>query len=109
MTETDPAHSANIENVSVRPDQEVEIGHDLFCQDCGYNLRGLTGARCPECGHSLETIRALESQIPWVYRKEQGWFRAYWRTVWLVMFRQRRFCEEMARPVSFDDAQRFVG
>lgn len=87
------------------PSREIE--QDLFCQRCGYNLRGLTGDRCPECGEPLDTVRAAEPQIPWVYRREIGRFRAYWRTVWLVMFRQRRFCDEMARPVSYADAQRF--
>lgn len=24
--------------------------HDLACPGCGYNLRGLTGKKCPECG-----------------------------------------------------------
>ena len=26
---------------------------DLYCLQCGYNLRGLSGdpRRCPECGH----------------------------------------------------------
>jgi hypothetical protein len=29
------------------------IEHDLFCLECGYNLRGLHGdpVRCPECGY----------------------------------------------------------
>lgn len=107
MTDADPPISANIEHFAGDQDRASEIGQDLYCQGCGYNLRGLTGDRCPECGHSLETIRSTVPRIPWVYRKEQGWFRAYWRTVWLVMFRQRLFCEEMARPVSYADAQRF--
>lgn len=83
------------------------IAQDLFCQRCGYNLRGLTGNHCPECGGSLEGVRSLISQIPWVYRKELGWWRAYWRTMWFVMFRQARFCDEMARQVSFRDCQVF--
>jgi hypothetical protein len=83
------------------------IAQDLFCQRCGYNLRGLTGNRCPECGGSLDGVRSLVPQIPWMYRKEIGWFRAYWRTVWFVMVRQARFCDEMARPVSYSDCQSF--
>ena len=83
------------------------ISQDLFCQTCGYNLRGLTGNRCPECGGSLDGVRSLIPRIPWGYRKELGWWRAYWRTVWFVMFRQARFCDEMARPVSFRDSQSF--
>lgn len=83
------------------------ISQDIFCQTCGYNLRGLTGNRCPECGGSLDGVRSLVPQIPWMYRKELGWWRAYLRTVWFVMFRQARFCDEMARPVSFRDSQSF--
>ena len=57
--------------------QAREIAHDLYCQECGYNLRGLISNRCPECGWFLETVRATESQIPWVHRKKLAWFRAY--------------------------------
>jgi len=84
-----------------------EIRQDLFCQRCGYNLRGLTGNRCPECGGSLDGVRSLVPQIPWMYRKELGWWRAYWRTIRFVMFRQAQFCDEMARPVNFRDSQSF--
>ena len=83
------------------------IAHDLFCQTCGYNLRALVSDRCPECGDSLDTVRTREPQIPWVYRHQLGRFRAYWQTVRMVMFNQRRFCEEMARPVNFAESQRF--
>jgi len=83
------------------------IAEDLFCQNCGYNLRGLTGDACPECGGSLAGVRSQVSQIPWVHRKQLGWWRAYWKTVFFVMFRQRQFAEEMARPVSYRDSQSF--
>ena len=86
---------------------EDEIRHDLFCQECGYNLRGLISNRCPECGHSLEAMRCDTQRLPWVHRAELGRRRAYWRTVWMVMFRHKRFCEEVARPVDYVDAQRF--
>ena len=85
----------------------ASISQDIFCQDCGYNLRALTGERCPECGRSLEGLRSEVSKIPWVHRKEIGRFRAYGKTVWFVMFRQRQFFDEMARPVSYADSQRF--
>jgi hypothetical protein len=91
----------------VRPAAFAEIPHDLYCQQCGYNLRGLTSDRCPECGRSLEAVRSAISQIPWVYRKDLGLFRAYWRTVWMATFRQKRLCDEMARPVSYPDSQSF--
>jgi hypothetical protein len=35
--------------------------HDAFCPVCKYNLRGLTVARCPECGRALQlTVGAVE-------------------------------------------------
>jgi hypothetical protein len=83
------------------------IAEDLFCQNCGYNLRGLTGDICPECGNSLASVRSDICNIPWVHRKQLGWWRAYWKTIWLVMFRQRQFAEEMARPVGYRDSQSF--
>gem|GEM_PF-503192 len=83
------------------------IDRDIFCQTCGYNLRGLVSNRCPECGSSFEHIRGGDPEIPWMYRKRLGWFRAYWKTVFFVMFRQKRFADEMARPVSFKESQSF--
>lgn len=78
----------------------------LLCPDCGYDLRGLPEMRCPECGLSVESLIA-EPGIPWVRRRKLGWFRAYWRTVWTVMFCHRRFAREVMRPVSCGDARRF--
>lgn len=34
---------------------------DAPCSGCGYNLRGLTQATCPECGRSI-SLRQLESR-----------------------------------------------
>lgn len=78
-----------------------------LCPQCGYDLRGLTSARCPECGFDLAAVRSQESRIPWSYRRQLGWLRAYWKTVWLVLRRPREFCLEVARPVSYRDAQAF--
>ena len=80
---------------------------DLFCPHCDYNLRGLESNRCPECGREFDREKLSRSQIPWSNRKQIGWVRAYWRTVWRVMFHNRQFCHEVARPVSHADAQRF--
>lgn len=85
----------------------LDSPEDIYCPECDYNLRGLTSDRCPECGFPLESIRRTASLIPWVYRSRIGWYRAYWRTVWLVMFRTKRFCSEIARPVSSRHAQSF--
>jgi hypothetical protein len=83
------------------------IAIDLHCPDCGYNLRGLTGDCCPECGQSTDFVRASGSNIPWGHRHEIGRFLAYWRTVWMVCFRFKTFCQEIARDVGYADAQSF--
>lgn len=85
----------------------IPIAAGILCQQCGYDLRGLTGEHCPECGRSLAGVRALTSQLPWQHRDEIGIGRAYWRTVNLAMFRQARFCDELARPVDYAAAQSF--
>lgn len=79
----------------------------VFCPQCAYDLRGSTSPRCPECGHPLEQLRTTGSQIPWIHRRQLGLFRAYWRTARMVTFRNRQFCAEFARPVSYTDAQKF--
>lgn len=38
---------------------EYGPGH---CQDCGYNLTGLTSARCPECGRTLEAEEVVSDE-----------------------------------------------
>lgn len=80
---------------------------DPFCPGCGYCLRGLTSALCPECGASVADVRAGASQIAWIRRRQIGYFRAFWRTVFQVLFRTQAFCRESARPVSYRDAVRF--
>ncbi len=80
---------------------------DVFCQKCGYNLRGNESERCPECGAEADLDALSQPQIPWVYRKARGRFRAYWQTVWLVMFHPRRLHEEMSRDVSEDHSRKF--
>jgi hypothetical protein len=79
----------------------------ILCPQCGYDLRGSTSPRCSECGHDLALLRTTQSQIPWLHRRQIGRIRAYWRTAWLVTFRNRQFCAEASRPVSYGDAQRF--
>jgi hypothetical protein len=27
-----------------------------YCATCGYDLRGLTSGRCPECGHEIPAL-----------------------------------------------------
>lgn len=80
---------------------------DLYCPECGYSLRGLTSDRCPECGLKLDFIESDTPVIPWERRREIGRVRAYWRTVFQVMFRNKVFCRAMYRPVDYAAAQRF--
>ena len=86
---------------------QAAIGYDLFCPACGYNLRGLTDDRCPECGNTFDRATLHVSRIPWVHRNQLGRFRAYWQTVWLVITRPRQFRDEVLHPVSYRDAQQF--
>jgi hypothetical protein len=84
------------------PDEE------LFCPECGYNLRGIAEAgRCPECGLTVDREGFARSQIPWVHRRHVGRIRAYWRTAWLATLRPGLIAREAARRVSYVDAQRF--
>ena len=80
---------------------------DLFCPDCGYDLHGITSDRCPECGLPIDRATAAESGIPWTHRRRIGRIRAYWRTVRLAVFHPRKLAAEVARPVSYFDAQFF--
>jgi hypothetical protein len=81
----------------------------LLCPACGYDLRGIEGSEnCPECGTAIDRGATGTSRIPWVRRKQIGTWRAYVRTVLLVMFRPARIASDIARPVSFDEARRFA-
>ena len=79
----------------------------VYCPHCGYDLRGLVGEACPECGEKIDRATLALPQIPWVHPREIGRVRAFWRTVWRVSFHSRRFCHEAARPVDYPDARRF--
>ena len=79
----------------------------LVCPECGYDLRGIDSGQCPECGLAIDRAGMSVARIPWAHRGALGLFKAYWRTNLLVISRPRRLEEEIARPVSFADAQRF--
>lgn len=84
-----------------------ETDLDLFCPECGYELRGISIDHCPECGQPIDRTSMSVARLPWAHRHAIGRVRAYWRTNLLVMFRPKRLAEEINRPVSFADAQRF--
>ncbi len=61
------------------------------CPECGYSLRGLTGDRCPECGEPFPTTqrtfrRWATHRIPWDRRHRTSLLRAYFATVFLIVF-----------------------
>jgi hypothetical protein len=85
----------------------TETTEDLYCPQCGSNLRGLSSANCPECGLALDRADMLHSRLPWTHRKRIGVVRAYWRTLILGTFKTPDLANELARPVSFRDAQLF--
>lgn len=106
---TGSQHSNNAarEGQATASAQWAPLPAGVFCPDCGYDLRGLASNHCPECGFGLEPARTPEPQIPWVYRRQVGYLRAYWRTVAAATFRPQRFCLEILRPVSYRDGQCF--
>ena len=80
----------------------------IYCPSCGYDLRGIDNSlKCPECGLPLDRARLHASAIPWTHRAEIGRVRAYVHTVELVIRKPTRAAGDVARPVSFADAQRF--
>jgi hypothetical protein len=86
---------------------------DLYCLQCGYNLRGLSGdpRRCPECGH-LNSIAEMEVEaepIRTLVRKLEGTLTACVLAVIAVVgfsilgvyFWLSAFSYDYMRPISF--------
>ncbi len=71
------------------------IQRDVYCEKCGYNLRGLKEPVCPECGATFNARAFAASQLPWKQREVIGFLDAYWRTVKLVLVHPRRFGNEV--------------
>jgi hypothetical protein len=75
-----------------------------YCVSCGYDLRGITSDRCPECG---ELAVADPGIIPWALRRRIGYFRAFYQTVRLVTFRPKQLALAMGGPIDYAAAERF--
>jgi len=84
------------------------------CSGCGYDLRGLAELRCPECGLVFDPNELPRADIPWLKRGDLlidanatggNAFIAYWRTVWLVLARPKRFGEMVWQEVEVDAAE----
>jgi hypothetical protein len=71
---------------------------DPFCISCGYNLRGLAGGRCPECGRAIDRHEHEGCRAPWVERHRVGVLPAFWRTAALVTFRPGEFAARFHWP-----------
>lgn len=80
---------------------------ELRCPACDYDLRALTGDRCPECGLLVDRQRLSVSRIPWVHRAQIGRVRAYCRTVMLAWRHPFALAQNVAMPVDLRDAKRF--
>ena len=85
----------------------MDADQDIYCPACGYNLRGLSQPRCPECGQTFDPRTLEASRIPWVHRRSIGRTRAFWRTVVMATFRNQQFTQELVRPASYPDARAF--
>jgi hypothetical protein len=83
------------------------LAHDAFCPHCGYNLRGLSILRCPECGKESERGRLQPSPIPWLYRKQAGRVAAFFRTLWLSTFHPLELTGYLDQEIAGSDARRF--
>lgn len=64
---------------------------ERYCLGCGYNLRGLSDSRCPECGRAVDVHEYDGLRAPWVERRRIGAMAAYWQTAALVTFRPGDF------------------
>jgi hypothetical protein len=80
---------------------------ELYCPECGYDLRQIQSTRCPECGMEVDRSKLGESVIPWLHRGVLGRRRAFWRTVEMVSLRPGALAREMNRPAFLTDALKF--
>src|SRR5436305_527420 len=68
-------------------DMEADESLAPLCENCGYNLTGLTGNICPECGWAFVPGMHQRSRIPWAQRRAIGVQKAYWLTLWNILLR----------------------
>lgn len=86
----------------------AEAEAERHCLACGYNLRGLTGGRCPECGRVIDRHEHDGFRAPWVDRHRIGVLTAYWQTAALVTFRPGEFAGRFHWPrVRFHGSHEF--
>jgi hypothetical protein len=93
--------------MSQAPHPDAAPLSEVFCSSCGYNLRGLTADRCPECGSAIDFDHLISSEIPWAHRINRGRLRAYWQTVQSAVIHPTQFGEHVHRPMDYRDSQHF--
>jgi hypothetical protein len=81
------------------------VQYDILCRKCGYNLRGLSDRRCPECGEAFEPFEAGSGNIPWAQRRWIGFLDAFWHTVHLVLFDTAKLSKEAWNPHEPDERE----
>lgn len=94
----DPADESPAEvRTAAAPDWD-EIDEDIPCPRCGYNLRGLSTPRCPECGYQFVWPELLDPQYrlhPYLYEHQVGMkARAFYLTL-VGGLRPRRFWRDL--------------
>jgi hypothetical protein len=72
------------------------------CDGCGYDLRGIVEARCPECGLEFDPIAPPVANVPWFHRRSIGWLTALWRTFWLATLQTQWLVDEVRRDTALD-------
>ena len=53
----DPVFNAEI--------RRVLSERDAYCPKCKYNLSGIAGPRCPECGKNIREVLRIADTTPW--------------------------------------------
>ena len=84
-------------------DVSPDTGGAMPCRGCGYDLRGQTQTRCPECGRTFfPRVARHPADIPWLRRRDIGTLRAFGETVELACRRPARLGEMAWEDVDVD-------
>ena len=95
-----PVGTSPVEPAPAADDATGPRDEGIYCPNCDYNLTGLEGALCPECGSTFdrEQLRAavavgLVPLMPWEHRQPGGGdvLRAFWQTVSISCGQPKRF------------------